>query len=239
MADAPQLLLAPESRKDKISKNDMRYLYRLEKGRQRSRKRAVVDKEIKNEKQIAEKKRRLSNANGEIKKLRKAASKLRGFGNAHEPKAGRARTKKSLEQMLLEDNMAVIEGDMIIPCIFDNAPMKRPTDAREELFMTLKEDVDIYAQDPKAVLWKQYDYGNIIPHEHLWVYCCRCRCGMPSTEIGYIEQVNWPIPMCKESQELTDYKIPPNIRWRLYHKTCWLLSKTKNLKCDESKDVTT
>lgn len=105
-SSAPQLLLAPESRKDKVSKNDLRYLFRLNKSNQRSRKRAAVDKQIKSEKQDAEKRRRLSNAVGEIKKLRKAASKFRGQGTS--------KSKKSIDQQTYEESIAVYEGEKLV-----------------------------------------------------------------------------------------------------------------------------
>lgn len=229
MTDAPQLLLAPESRKDKISKNDMRYLYRLQKGKQRSRKRAAVDKEIKSEKQTSEKRRRLSNANGEIKKLRKVVSKLRGLGTGSESntKTSRGRTKKSSEQSMLEEAMCVFEGDMMIPCIFDIPSKDAPVVTNQDLYMTMKEDNEIVAYDPQAIVWREIEYSNIIPHKNLWVICCQCRGGMPSTEIGHAEQTNWTVPLCKESQELTDFKMSANIKWRIYHRKCWNQSQYK------------
>lgn len=237
MADAPQLLLAPESRKDKISKNDMRYLYRLQKGKQRSRKRAAVDKEIRSEKQTAEKRRRLSNANGEIKKLRKVVSKLRGLGTGSESTAknSRTRTKKSPEQVMLEESMSVYEGDVNIPCVFD-LPTNVPPKKDDDFYMNLKDDAEILAYDPQAIIWREIEYSNIIPHPNLWVLCCKCKSVMPSNEIGYTQQTNWSTPLCKESQELTDFKIASNIKWRLYHKTCWLLSQKFDEESDEERN---
>jgi len=60
MADIPNRLPAPEKRKDKINKNDMRYLYRMNKAKQQSKRRAVIDTEIEKEERAAAKKRRQS-----------------------------------------------------------------------------------------------------------------------------------------------------------------------------------
>lgn len=168
-SSAPQLLLAPESRKDKVSKNDLRYLFRLNKSNQRSRKRAAVDKQIKSEKQDAEKRRRLSNAVGEIKKLRKAASKFRGQGTS--------KSKKSIDQQTYEESIAVYEGEKLVPCFFE-PKQTTPLSSGDNTPNNLKEDFEILNFDPHAVIWRSYDYPNIIPHKHLWLVCNVCQCGV-------------------------------------------------------------
>ena len=59
----PIRLPAPEKRKDKINKNDMRYLLKVQRGKQRTTRRAALDEEIKQEKKTNEKRRRVSSGN--------------------------------------------------------------------------------------------------------------------------------------------------------------------------------
>lgn len=70
MADIPNRLPAPEKRKDKISKNSLRYLYKLQKTEERSQKRERVNTEITNEKRQSEKRVRVSTGNAAVKQLK-------------------------------------------------------------------------------------------------------------------------------------------------------------------------
>lgn len=218
MSELPQLLLAPESRKDKISKNDLRYLYRRGKGKERARKRAAVDSQIKTEKHDAERKRRLYNANGELKKLRKIVARVRGLGLT--------KAKMVPVQVMYKEGMDVFEGDIYVPCVFDDSsPNKTLSLVSERTGMT---DDDVKQIDQKAVFFNNCDYPNLIPHDNLWVKCFKCHGWMRSTNIGYSHHTVWNIPLTKETQELTDYKLPANMRWRLYHLPCWNVAENKS-----------
>ena len=110
MADIPNRLPAPEKRKDKITKNDMRYLYRMDKAKQQSKRRAVIDSEIENEEKAAAKKRRQSVTNA--KQITRAANK----------KAEEKKGRKNLtdEQVLLQASRNVCAGNREMPCFFED-----------------------------------------------------------------------------------------------------------------------
>lgn len=152
MADIPNRLPAPEKRKDKISKNDMRYLYRIDKEKKRTKRRAVIDEEIEKEKRAAAKKRRAAVTN--VKQITKAANQ-----NINEKRGSK---NQSTEELLLQKSRTVYTGNWPIPCFFEDIGSGTSS---AEAALTVDE---IRRNDPNAIIWKELDYHHLIAHPNLW-----------------------------------------------------------------------
>jgi len=74
-------------------------------------------------------------------------------------------------------------GKREMPCFFEDLPPAEfqtptsPTTAATavERPMTIEE---IVRTDPNAILWKDLDYGHLIVHPNLWVFCAKCHLGI-------------------------------------------------------------
>lgn len=84
----PARLAPPEKRKDKINKNDIRYLIKIQRGKQRSKRREVLDEEIATEKKSNEKRRRASSGNVEMKRLKQLNKTVNSTATASSSGAG-------------------------------------------------------------------------------------------------------------------------------------------------------
>jgi len=207
MADIPNRLPAPEKRKDKISKNDMRYLYRMDKEKKRSKRRAVIDKEIETEKRVAAKKRRQSVTN--VKQITKAANQ-----KIQEKK--KIAKNQTPEEILLQQSRNVCTANNSIPCFFEDLPT---TGGEASPPMTIDE---IVAHEPDAIIWKELDYGHLVAHPKIWVFCTVCHLGMRSTEIGKIIYFPSYAKVLPDTGSRTAavFKVAPTKRFLFLHPQC-------------------
>jgi hypothetical protein len=194
MGDVPQRLPCPEKRSDKISKNDMRYLSKLQSIKNKTVQREKLNTEIAEERRTSEKRHRVSKG-GSIKKQTKVKIKL-----TH----NKTRKRAAPEIQLLQKSHEVIQGTHPLPCVLSR-PLQLPSDAHngdhEEMDMEKVEEEEdddeqcdsqdqyrltegeIKAQFDNAIIWKENDYPHIIPHDDLWVFCNYCHKGLPSTQL--------------------------------------------------------
>ena len=200
--DVPNRLAQPEKRKDKISKHDMRYMYKMQKGKSKAAKRVQIDQEIKEEAKSSEKRARFSTGKS-VRKMNAANIRM-----TRESAATRKK-KLSPEMQLLQKAQAVCSGEIPIPCVLlDNAAQT------EEVALTEQE---IRAQDAGAIVWNEWDYPNIIPHARLWIFCSKCHLGMPSTAVRHF------VPSPSRPQKNTNTETIdscPIHRWIIFHTHC-------------------
>lgn len=207
--DIPNRLPPPEKRKDKISKNDMRYLYKLQKSKNKTVKRAKIDEEINEENRRSEKRARTS-VMGKVKPAPR-------FNISHTfAKKPSSKKKMAPEVRLFQLSQRVFEGDMHMPCILDGG-LVPPTTA-EEPQPSLTEE-EIVALDPAAIVWNAWDYPHIIAHEQLWVFCIRCHRGMPSTAVRHHVPNHRTFVVEKGDEHFG--RCGPIFRWTLYHDACY------------------
>ena len=150
MSDIPNRLPAPEKRKDKINKNDMRYLYRIEKANERSKRRATIDEEIASEQKKSEKRRRQSTSTNHLKRLKKINQEA-AYCVTESAKKGK---KKLTPELILLQQSKQISWNGNIPCIFENDI--DPSPWSEEGPMGKEE---IPKHDPDAIIW--YELGKL------------------------------------------------------------------------------
>jgi len=175
----------------------MRYLYRIQKANERSKRRESLDEEIASERKKSEKRRRQSTNTEHLKRLKKI----------NEDAAYNAGKKKlTSEQVLLQQSRQIIWNGCI-PCLFEDAV--DPSPWCDERPMNAEE---IAAHDPDAVIWYALDYGHIVMHEHLWVFCSVCHLGMRSTNIGKIVPSVISVP-----NHGTSWHVPPTMKWKFIH----------------------
>lgn len=221
MADIPNRLPAPEKRKEKINKNDMRYLYRMDKANERSKRRAVIDTEIEDEQKAAAKKRRQSVTN---------AKQVAREANKRTEERRQNRQNLTDEQLLLEAAKDVCMGHREIPCFFGLHLTEKQEDDNQ---MTVQNEPssprcrsvdEIQEYDPKAVVWKDLDYGHFIPHQNLWVFCATCHAAMRSTRIGRVQyfpsMVHGSPPDASSRSATALLNTSQNHRWLFYHQEC-------------------
>lgn len=223
MADIPNRLPAPEKRKEKINKNDMRYLYRIDKANQRSKRRAVIDTEIECEQKAAAKKRRQSVTN---------AKQVAREANKRTEERRQNRQNLTDEQLLLAAARDVCMGNREVPCFFGalSGQGAESAESIEDLVGNastsprLKQAVEILEYDPKAVVWHDLDYGHFIPHANLWIFCASCHAGMRSTNIGKIDYfpsvVHGAPPDASSRSGNSLFNTAPSHRWLFYHHNC-------------------
>lgn len=199
--DIPNRLPAPERRKDKISKNDIRYLYKLQKNKNKQARRAHLDQEIDEENKRSEKRARLSSMNAMPKKTAKF-SLAKSVAQAN---------KKRHTPGLMNLSYRVYDGDAPPPCVLGPP---REIEAEEP---SLSED-EVREQHPDALVWREWDYPHIIPHPHLWVVCIHCHRALPTTAVRHFVASH----LCHTVPKGHEYfRGGPMYRWTVYHEACF------------------
>ncbi len=207
--DIPQRLPCPEKRSDKISKTDMRYLNKLQKTKSKAVKREQLDAEITEEKRNSERRSRASKGTP-VKKQTKVKIKL-----TH----NKTRKRAAPEMQLLQKSREVIQGQHSLPCILVSSQ------ADSVLQYRLSEE-EIRSQYPKAIIWKESDYPNIIPHDDLWVFCNYCHLGMPSTQLK--SWTSTPMKCYIEESKFFDCALINHAnKFLIYHDSCIKISLSR------------
>lgn len=219
MADIPNRLPAPEKRQDKINKNDMRYLLQIQRGKQRSKRRQAIDEEIDTAQRQSEKRRRAASGTSVLKRLRKVNQEAANFSSGYTVDVSDA---DGDDASLYENTRKVCWKQCNIPCVLgslvgldDDLHGVDDPDRRWTVENILEYEAD-------AVIWREPEYGHIIQHPKVWVFCTMCHLGMRSTRIG-------ATAMTKQYQfDKTDgtvatfsaFHVPPAVKWYVMHEKC-------------------
>lgn len=216
--DIPNRLPPPEKRKDKISKNDMRYLYNIQKTKNKAVKRAKIDDEITAEKYQSDKRARTSTA--EVKKFQRQVK-----FNVTQTITKKPKKKLTPEMQLLETAQKVIEGNCHIPCILSklSAAAAEPLSEQQQCALT---EEQILKLDAGAIIWNEWDYPHMITHPRVWVFCASCHLGMPSTQV-----TKFVASHMKHVIEKSDiyYNCGPIFRWTVHHSDDCTATTNKNI----------
>lgn len=197
--DIPNRLPQPEKRSDKISKHDMRVLQKLHKEKTQAKKRAIVDEEIAQENRTSEQRARKSMSGAKVGKRKQQSVKIK-----MNTKSTAKRKHISPDVALLEQSRSVAGGEIPFPCLL-SAPLfcadeghllpqgrDAPATNSAQHCKTFPED-EIKTMDPRACIWKDRDYGHILPNPHLWVTCFSCHQGIRTTELTDANCLVFPI----------------------------------------------